>query len=156
MAQGWSPERIAQAAQPILGEAAATLTPGQLRQAATRIALTLDGDAAERRGRQIDRKGSSTWVRRSVVSGAHAPIWAPPTSPSLKRPSTSSVPAPIVMPLVGATSPGAAASTVWKEEPLLAYVFTASSHTGQGLGRRLIEAVMHALGEQGRTGCPWR
>ena len=43
----------------------------------------------------------------------------------------------------------AALVTVWKEVPLLAYVFTASSHTGQGLGRRLVEAVMHALGEQG-------
>ncbi|MET7334734.1 GNAT family N-acetyltransferase [Nonomuraea sp. NPDC005650] len=40
-------------------------------------------------------------------------------------------------------------TTLWKEEPLLAYVFTAPSHTGQGLGRRLIEASMHAVGEQG-------
>jgi ribosomal protein S18 acetylase RimI-like enzyme len=43
----------------------------------------------------------------------------------------------------------AALVTVWKEEPLLAYVFTAPSHAGRGLGRRLIEAAMHALGEQG-------
>lgn len=43
----------------------------------------------------------------------------------------------------------AALVTVWKEVPLLAYVFTAPSHTGRGLGRALIEATMHALGEQG-------
>jgi GNAT superfamily N-acetyltransferase len=44
---------------------------------------------------------------------------------------------------------GAALVTLWNNVPLLAYVFTAPSHTGQGLGRRLIEAVMHALAEQG-------
>jgi GNAT superfamily N-acetyltransferase len=43
----------------------------------------------------------------------------------------------------------AALVTVWNDVPLLAYVFTAPSHAGQGLGRRLIEAVMHTLGEQG-------
>lgn len=43
----------------------------------------------------------------------------------------------------------AALVTIWKERPLLAYVFTAPSYAGRGLGRRLIEAVMHALGEQG-------
>jgi GNAT superfamily N-acetyltransferase len=45
----------------------------------------------------------------------------------------------------------AALVTVWKEEPLLAYVFTAPSHTGRGLARRLVEAVMRALGEQGHV-----
>lgn len=45
----------------------------------------------------------------------------------------------------------AALVTVWKGEPLLAYLFTAPEHTGRGLGRRLVEAVMHALGEQGHT-----
>ncbi|NJP96676.1 GNAT family N-acetyltransferase [Nonomuraea sp. FMUSA5-5] len=43
----------------------------------------------------------------------------------------------------------AALVTVWKDVPLLAYVFTAPPHTGRGLGRRLIEAAMHALGAQG-------
>lgn len=33
--------------------------------------------------------------------------------------------------------------------PLPACVFVAPSHAGGGLGRRLIEAAMHALGEQG-------
>jgi GNAT superfamily N-acetyltransferase len=43
----------------------------------------------------------------------------------------------------------AALVTVWAEVPLLAFVFAAPSHAGRGLGRRLIEAAMHALGEQG-------
>ncbi|MEV4116058.1 GNAT family N-acetyltransferase [Nonomuraea sp. NPDC049695] len=43
----------------------------------------------------------------------------------------------------------AALVTVWKDVPLLAFVFTAPSHTGRGLGRRLVEAAMHALGAQG-------
>ena len=43
----------------------------------------------------------------------------------------------------------AALVTLLEESPLLAFVFTAPSHVGQGLGRRLIEAAMHALGEQG-------
>lgn len=43
----------------------------------------------------------------------------------------------------------AALVTLWKETPLLAYVFTAPSHTGRGLARRLIEATMGALTEQG-------
>jgi hypothetical protein len=55
-ASGWSPERIAQAAQPILLEAAGEVTPGQLRKAAARVALTLDGESAERRRRQIERQ----------------------------------------------------------------------------------------------------
>lgn len=56
MTEEWSPERIAAAAQPILLEAAPQLTPGQLRKAALRVALTLDGDDAERRRRQIERQ----------------------------------------------------------------------------------------------------
>jgi hypothetical protein len=56
MTGSWPPERIAQAAQPALLEAATTVTPGQLRKAATRIALTLDGETAERRRHQIDRQ----------------------------------------------------------------------------------------------------
>ncbi|WP_433174711.1 N-acetyltransferase family protein [Actinoallomurus sp. CA-150999] len=43
----------------------------------------------------------------------------------------------------------AALVTVWRGVPLLAFVFTASSHTGRGLARRLIEAVMGALVGQG-------
>lgn len=43
----------------------------------------------------------------------------------------------------------AALVTVWKGEPLLAYVFTAPGHAGRGLARQLIEAAMHALGERG-------
>ncbi|GAA4632224.1 hypothetical protein GCM10023196_064750 [Actinoallomurus vinaceus] len=43
----------------------------------------------------------------------------------------------------------AALVTVWREVPLLAFVFTAPSHTGRGLARRLIEAVMGSLVEQG-------
>lgn len=43
----------------------------------------------------------------------------------------------------------AALVTVWKDDPLLAYLFTSPAHTGRGLGRRLVEAVMHVLGEQG-------
>ncbi|NUW31713.1 GNAT family N-acetyltransferase [Nonomuraea sp. SMC257] len=45
----------------------------------------------------------------------------------------------------------AALVTVWQEVPLLAYVFTAPSHVGRGLGRRLVEASMRALGEQGHS-----
>jgi GNAT superfamily N-acetyltransferase len=45
----------------------------------------------------------------------------------------------------------AALVTVWREVPLLAYLFTAPSHTGRGLGRRLVQAVMGALGEQGHV-----
>jgi hypothetical protein len=56
MAEEWSPERVAEAAQPILLEAAANVTPGQLRKAAARIALVLDGESAERRRRQIERQ----------------------------------------------------------------------------------------------------
>lgn len=56
MAEEWSPERIAAAAQPILLEEATQVTPGQLRKAALRVALALDGDDAERRRRQIERQ----------------------------------------------------------------------------------------------------
>jgi hypothetical protein len=53
---GWSPERIAEAAQPILLEAAGEVTPGQLRKVAAHVALTLDGESAERRRAQIERQ----------------------------------------------------------------------------------------------------
>ncbi|WP_075899824.1 GNAT family N-acetyltransferase [Actinomadura sp. CNU-125] len=43
----------------------------------------------------------------------------------------------------------AALVTVYRDEPLLAFLFTAPPHTGRGLGRELILAVMHALAEQG-------
>jgi hypothetical protein len=56
MDDDWSPERIAKVAQPILLEAATSVTPGQLRKAASRIALTLDGEDADRRRRQIERQ----------------------------------------------------------------------------------------------------
>ncbi|WUI01004.1 GNAT family N-acetyltransferase [Spirillospora sp. NBC_00431] len=39
--------------------------------------------------------------------------------------------------------------TLYKDVPLLAFVFVAQSHTGHGLGRGLIQAVMHALADQG-------
>ncbi|MGW4985098.1 N-acetyltransferase family protein [Streptomyces mirabilis] len=39
--------------------------------------------------------------------------------------------------------------TSWQGEPLLAYVFTAPSHTGRGLARSLIGASMNALAVQG-------
>jgi hypothetical protein len=56
MSEGWSAERIAEKAQPILLEAVGEVTPGQLRKAASRVALTLDGAGGERRRRQIDRQ----------------------------------------------------------------------------------------------------
>lgn len=56
MTDDWPPERIADAAQPILLEAAPRVTPGQLRKVACRVALTLDGDSTERRRRQIERQ----------------------------------------------------------------------------------------------------
>ncbi|GAA0331938.1 HNH endonuclease [Actinoallomurus spadix] len=56
MTDGWSPERIAATAQPILLQAIAGLTPAQLRKAACRVALTLDGETADRRRRQIERQ----------------------------------------------------------------------------------------------------
>ncbi|GAA4231303.1 hypothetical protein GCM10022254_28110 [Actinomadura meridiana] len=39
--------------------------------------------------------------------------------------------------------------TLYKGVPLLAFLFVAKSHTGHGLGRTLIQAVMHALAAQG-------
>jgi hypothetical protein len=56
MTAQWNPEKIAVTAQPILLEAASKVTPGQLRKAATRIALTLDGAGGEQRRAQIDRQ----------------------------------------------------------------------------------------------------
>ena len=55
-ASGWTPESIAKTAQPILLEAAGEVTPGQLRKAAARVALTLNGENAERRRAQIERQ----------------------------------------------------------------------------------------------------
>lgn len=40
---------------------------------------------------------------------------------------------------------GAALVTLYKREPLLAFLFIAPSHAGRGLGRALIQAAMHAL-----------
>ena len=39
--------------------------------------------------------------------------------------------------------------TLYRDLPLLAFLFVGPSHAGQGLGRGLIQAVMHALAEQG-------
>ncbi|TMQ98474.1 GNAT family N-acetyltransferase [Actinomadura soli] len=39
--------------------------------------------------------------------------------------------------------------TLYKDVPLLAFLFVAQSHAGHGLGRGLVQAVMHALAEQG-------
>lgn len=39
--------------------------------------------------------------------------------------------------------------TIWKGEPLLAYVFTAPQHRGQGLATTVITATMHTLGRHG-------
>ena len=46
---------------------------------------------------------------------------------------------------------GAALVTIWDGTPLLAYLFTDPAHTGHGIGRDLVEAVVHALGEQGHS-----
>ena len=51
----------------------------------------------------------------------------------------------------GSRPVAAALVTALEAVPLLAFVFTAPSHVSRGLGRRLIEGVMHALGKQG---CP--
>jgi GNAT superfamily N-acetyltransferase len=45
----------------------------------------------------------------------------------------------------------AALVTLWEGTPLLAYLFTDPAHTGRGIGRGLVEAVIHALGEQGHS-----
>lgn len=39
--------------------------------------------------------------------------------------------------------------TLYKDLPLLAFLFVAPSRAGRGLGRGLVQAVMHALAEQG-------
>ncbi|MFG2090805.1 GNAT family N-acetyltransferase [Spirillospora sp. NPDC048824] len=39
--------------------------------------------------------------------------------------------------------------TLYKDLPLLAFLFVSPSHAGRGIGRGLIEAVMHTLAEQG-------
>ena len=41
--------------------------------------------------------------------------------------------------------------TLWKDGPLLAYLFTAPEQVGKGLGTRLVNAVMAALGDLGHT-----
>lgn len=43
----------------------------------------------------------------------------------------------------------AALVTLYKELPLLAFLFVGPSHTGRGIGRGLIQAVMHTLACQG-------
>lgn len=69
----WSPERIAKTAQPILLETAGEVTPGQLRKVAARVALTLNGENAERRQAQIERQSfldiSQTMDGVGVVRG---------------------------------------------------------------------------------------
>ncbi|MEU8345718.1 GNAT family N-acetyltransferase [Actinomadura meyerae] len=40
---------------------------------------------------------------------------------------------------------GAALVTLYRDEPLLAFLFTAPSHAGRGVGRTLVQAAMHAL-----------
>ncbi|CND56539.1 putative acetyltransferase [Mycobacterium tuberculosis] len=44
---------------------------------------------------------------------------------------------------------GAALVTLYRDEPLLAFLFTAPSHAGHGLGRGLVRAAMHVLAENG-------
>ncbi|NEA22399.1 GNAT family N-acetyltransferase [Actinomadura bangladeshensis] len=46
---------------------------------------------------------------------------------------------------------GGALVTLYLDEPLLAFLFTAPSHAGHGLGRSLVQATMHALAERGHT-----
>ncbi|MFB4306332.1 GNAT family N-acetyltransferase [Actinomadura sp. GTD37] len=46
---------------------------------------------------------------------------------------------------------GAALVTFYKEDPLLAFLFTAPAHAGRGLGRALVKASMHALAGQGHA-----
>ncbi|MFV2174355.1 GNAT family N-acetyltransferase [Actinomadura sp. LOL_016] len=43
----------------------------------------------------------------------------------------------------------AALVTVYRDEPLLAFLFTAPSHAGRGLGHELVLAVMHVLAGRG-------
>lgn len=44
---------------------------------------------------------------------------------------------------------GGALVTLYRDLPLLAFLFTAQAHAGRGLGRGLVQAVMHSLAEQG-------
>lgn len=44
---------------------------------------------------------------------------------------------------------GAALVTLYMDVPLLAFLFTDPSHAGQGLGKGLVQAAMHALAQQG-------
>jgi GNAT superfamily N-acetyltransferase len=44
---------------------------------------------------------------------------------------------------------GAALVTLYRDLPLLAFLFTAKAHEGRGLGRGLVRSVMHALAEEG-------
>lgn len=44
---------------------------------------------------------------------------------------------------------GAALVTLYRDRPLLAFLFTAPAHAGRGLGQGLVQAVMHALAAQG-------
>ncbi|MES9535983.1 MULTISPECIES: GNAT family N-acetyltransferase [unclassified Actinomadura] len=44
---------------------------------------------------------------------------------------------------------GAALVTLYRELPLLAFLFTAPAHAGRGLGQGLVQAVMHALAADG-------
>ncbi|GGQ02091.1 GNAT superfamily N-acetyltransferase [Actinomadura coerulea] len=44
---------------------------------------------------------------------------------------------------------GGALVTLYRDIPLLAFLFTAPSHAGRGLGQGLVQAVMHALAAQG-------
>ncbi|MFA1539999.1 GNAT family N-acetyltransferase [Actinomadura monticuli] len=46
---------------------------------------------------------------------------------------------------------GAALVTLYRDEPLLAFLFTAPFHAGRGLGRGLVHAAMHALAAQGHA-----
>ncbi len=44
---------------------------------------------------------------------------------------------------------GAALVTLYRDLPLLAFLFTAPTHGGRGVGQGLVQAVMHALAVQG-------
>ncbi|MGI5419921.1 GNAT family N-acetyltransferase [Actinomadura luteofluorescens] len=44
---------------------------------------------------------------------------------------------------------GGALVTLYRDVPLLAFLFTAPAHAGRGLGQGLVQAVMHALAAQG-------
>ncbi|NDU76258.1 GNAT family N-acetyltransferase [Actinomadura sp. DSM 109109] len=46
---------------------------------------------------------------------------------------------------------GAALVTLYRDFPLLAFLFTAPAHAGHGLGQGLVQAVMHALAAQGHA-----